>query len=70
LEGKGGEATFRMVVKIVLTEGRVESPPSREKTIGDKSVPERGKIGDAHDFAQTQNPCSLCGKKDVTKSER
>ena len=51
-----------MVVKIVLTEGRVESPLSGE-TIGDKTVPERGKIGDVHGFAQTQNPCSLFGKK-------
>ena len=65
LGGKGGETTFRMEEKIVLTDGRVESTPSEEETIGDRSVSMRVKIGEALGFAQTQNPFSLCGKKDA-----
>ena len=67
--GKGVETTFRMEEKIVLTDGRVGSTPSEEETVGDRSVPKRGKIGEAFGFAQTQNPFSLFGKKDVTKTE-
>ena len=67
--GKGGETTFRMEEKIVLTDGRVESTPSEEETIDDGSVSRRGKIEEALGFAQTQNPFSLFGKKDETKAE-
>jgi hypothetical protein len=58
-----------MEEKIVLTDGRVESTSSEEETIGDRSVSKRGEIGEALGFAQTQNPFSLCGKKDDTKTE-
>jgi hypothetical protein len=58
-----------MEEKIVLTDGRVESTSSEEETIGDRSVSRRGEIGEALGFAQTQNPFSLCGKKDDTKTE-
>ena len=69
LGGKGGETTFRMEEKIVLTDGRVESTPSEEETIGVWSESRRGKMGEALGFAQTQNPFSLFGKKDETKAE-
>ena len=68
LGGKGGETTFRMEEKIVLTDGRVESTPSEEEAIGVRSVSRRGKMGELG-FAQTQNPFSLFGKKDETKAE-
>ena len=67
--GKGGETTFRMEEKIVLTDGRVGTTSAEEETIGDRSGSKRGEIGETLGFAQTQNPFSLCGKKDDTKTE-